>query len=231
MLARRHVEAAFFDGADELRRALDETFAQPYGERYVWQYFFVPQLYAYWRARLDGLVPAALAARFTARLDGWAREELGLAPVGPPLLHLMVSGCSLSLHSDFHNGSFGYVYSLTRWSERRFSGGETLLLDDGVPSYKRHHAHGDALYETVPHPFNQLLLFDDRIVHATSTVLGSMDPREGRLALVGHLRAAPPSVNGPLPLDDVRRVVRNGAAQLTARSAEVQGVISVRGGG
>ena len=65
---------------------------------------------------------------------------------------------------------------LRGWNKDNFSGGETLLMRDGVPSYKKHHVHGEVLYELIPARFNQLLIFDDRIVHGTPVIQGNMDP-------------------------------------------------------
>ncbi|WP_129782632.1 hypothetical protein [Peristeroidobacter soli] len=158
-------------------------------------------------------------------------ENLGLVPADVPSLHLMVNGCRLGLHSDFHNGVWGYVYSLTRWDRRKFSGGETLLLRDGVPSYKRHHVHGEVLYELVPANFNQLLIFDDRIVHGTPVIEGSMDPVEGRIALVGHIRATSPMVDGSIAPEDARRTVKGVLPEIHERIRgykDVQGTVVYR---
>lgn len=231
MLTRQHVEANFFDGAEEVRRVLDTKFDQPYEDTIAWQYFAVPQLYTYLRTSPWNVFPRPLFQRFMTRLREWSFDQLGLAPSGDPMLHLMVNGCSLSLHSDFHNGVFGYVYSLTRWQQRTFAGGETLLLRDGNASYKKHHAHGSTLYELVPALFNQLLVFDDRIAHATPTIEGSMIPKEGRIAVVGHLRARAPKVIGPLLASAARRVIAETLARLAIQLKvykDVQGTMSYR---
>jgi hypothetical protein len=230
-IKRYHVEPSFFDGAEQLRAAFDGKFDNPYESPPAWEYVFVEGLYTHLRALSRNWLPDGLFDAFMTRLKSWCAERLGLVPTGEPRLHLMVDGCSLSLHSDFHNGAMGYVYSLTRWSERAFRGGETLLLRDGVPNYKRHQAHGAALYDMIPALFNQLLVFDDRIVHATPVIQGNMNPRQGRLALVGHLRGNAARVTGPLAESDVRRVLL--AAQHTLRERlsrypEVQGTASYR---
>ena len=48
-----------------------------------------------------------------------------------------VSGCHQGLHADAPHGPFAFVLSLTNWEERRFSGGETLLLQPHVLDYWR----------------------------------------------------------------------------------------------
>ena len=42
---------------------------------------------------------------------------------------------SQELHTDADNGPFSFTLSLTRWDERRFTGGETVLLAPRVLDY------------------------------------------------------------------------------------------------
>jgi hypothetical protein len=231
MIRRQHVINDFFDEAETMREILDARFKDPYTDSIPWYYFCDPSMYTYLRAAPQAVFPKEVFNRFMDRLRMWCIENLGLTPMHLPYLHLMVNGCRLGLHSDFHNGAFGYVYSLTRWDQRRFSGGETLLLRDGIPSYKKHHVHGDVLYELIPAKFNQLLVFDDRIVHATPTVEGSMDPLDGRIAMVGHIRAMSPVVRGALREADVRGVILEALPHLRDRVRsyrDVQGTASYR---
>jgi hypothetical protein len=231
MITRQHIEVNFFDQAEELRAVLDAKFDKPYDDTTLWQYYAVPQLYTYLRTTPRGVFPNSLFGPFLERLHNWSFEYLGLLPIGDPTLHLMVNGCSLSLHSDFHNGSLGYVYSLTRWDRRTFSGGETLLMKDGIPSYKKHQAHGPTLFELVPACFNQLLVFDDRIVHATPVIEGSMNPKEGRIAMVGHIRSTSARVTGPLSGSIVRQIIAEMLPELAHRLEkyrDVDGTISFR---
>ena len=103
------------------------------------------------------------------------------------------------------------------------------MLRDGTPSYKKHHAHGDVLYELIPAHFNQLLVFDDRIVHATPTIEGSMDPIEGRIALVGHIRATSPVISGNLDWTQACKVVSGLLSQVRDRIRnykDVQGTVT-----
>jgi hypothetical protein len=231
MMKRQHVVSDFFPEAEAMRTAYDGKVKNVYRQTVHWQYFCEPQMYTYLRTVPQQVFPEALWARFDQHLKQWCIEHVGLIPTGAPNLHLMVNGCTLGLHSDFHNGTCGFVYSLTRWQTRKFSGGETLLMRDGVPSYKKHHVQGEVLYELVPAQFNQLLLFDDRIVHGTPTIEGSMDPLEGRIALVGHLRATSPVVTGPLDAAAAREVVfefHRSLAEPVGPFKEVQGVMSFR---
>ncbi|WP_432728644.1 hypothetical protein [Variovorax sp. W6] len=231
MIRRQHVAADFFPEAEAMRAAYDEKVGNAYRQAVQWQYFCDPRMYTYLRTTPQQVFALPLWRRFDRHLRQWCMEHAGLMPTGEPNLHMMVNGCTLGLHSDFQNGTLGFVYSLTRWDSRRFAGGETLLMRDGVPSYKKHHVQGEVLYELVPAQFNQLLLFDDRIVHGTPTIQGSMDPLEARIALVGHLRAASPVVTGPLDEAAAREVVagfHRALAEPLKPFRDVQGVMSLR---
>lgn len=217
MIQRHHVVNDFFPEAEAMRTAYDARVKNAYRTTVHWQYFCVPQMYTYLRTEPHQVVTEPLYARFMQHMKQWCLENVGLLPTGAPNFHLMVDGCTLGLHSDFHNGTLGFVYSLTRWQSRKFQGGETLLMRDGVPSYKKHHVQGEVLYELVPAQFNQLLVFDDRIVHGTQTIEGSMDPLEGRIAMVGHLRPTSPVVRGPLDANAARRAFAEIAKPLAER--------------
>jgi hypothetical protein len=232
-ISRYHVESNFFERAEEMRAVFDAHFDNPYESPSSWEYVFVEGLYTHLRARPRSWLSDVLFEAFSLRLRTWCRERLGLVPSNEPRLDLMVEGYSLSLHSDFHNGAMGYVYSLTRWAQRTFRGGETLLLRDGIPNYKRHQVHGAALHESIPAHFNQLLVFDDRVVHATPQIEGNMDPLQGRLALVGHLRAGMPKVSGALREADVGPVLldyQHSLREPLSRHPDVQGTVSYRPG-
>jgi hypothetical protein len=231
MIRRKQIVPDFFDEAEAMRSVLDECFKSTYANRIAWQYFCDPVMYTYLRAPPQSIFPKDLYGKFVRHLREWCAQNLGLAPMNSPYLHLMVNGCRLGLHSDFHNGTWGYVYSLTRWQERRFVGGETLLMRDGIPSYKKHHVQGDGLYELVPALFNQLFIFDDRIVHGTPTIEGSMNPLDGRIALVGHIRATSPIVTGALDADRARKSIIDALPSLRSQIAgfrDVQGMLACR---
>lgn len=231
MIQRQHVVSDFFPEAESMRTAYESRVRNAYRQTVSWEYFCAPQMYTYLRTVPQQVMPEALFARFMQHMKQWCIDHVGLIPMGIPNLHLMVNGCTLGLHSDFHNGTWGFVYSLTRWDRRRFSGGETLLMRDGVPSYKKHHVQGETLYELVPAHFNQLLLFDDRLVHGTQTIEGSMDPLDGRIALVGHLRPTSPIVKGALDARAAREVVAAFHRSLRDRISpckDVQGTITFK---
>jgi hypothetical protein len=195
----------FFDGAGDLRAAFEAHFATPdrhTREHQVWNYWYVPESYAYLRTDPRSVIPEPLVRRFIDRLNTWAGGTLGLSTRTEPWLSLYVDGCGQTLHNDAGNGQMGYVYSLTRWGTRTFLGGETLLMSPdnywGTPRIRTPGA-GTAYYTKVPARFDQLLVFDDRVIHGVQTVQGTMDPLAGRVVLHGHLRAEAVTLTGPLP--------------------------------
>ena len=202
MIRRYQTVQKFFPEAETFRELFTAHFAKPYEQtnetHCVWNYWHVPEMYTYLKTSPQRIFPTALVEEFRTHLKSWVLEHLGLCGLTEPQLHLYVDGCGQELHSDYHNGYWGYVFSLTDWEERRFMGGETLLLRDGDLNYKRHHVHGSDLYEAVPPRLNQLLVFDDSIVHGVRRVEGTMAPNEGRVVLTGHITASDPIVDGPL---------------------------------
>lgn len=202
--AARHVIADYSPLAQLLREQVDRHFGTPdrHGPQHqVWNYWYVPDSYTYLRTSPEKVVERPLVEQFHAGLMSFAIEQLGMDHVSWPFLSLYVDGCGQALHNDSRNGEFGYVYSLTRWDERHFSGGETLLFHAqdywGSGRFAQSGATS-AFYELVPSRFNQLLLFDDRVPHSVPTVRGVSDPRAARLVLHGHLSARRVIVRGPL---------------------------------
>jgi hypothetical protein len=96
----------------------------------VWNYWYVPGSYTYLRTSPEKVIGPDLAQNFHQRLKTYVYETFGLANTTWPYLSAYVTGCSQALHNDARGGRLGYVYSLTRWDERKFSGGETLLFHE-----------------------------------------------------------------------------------------------------
>jgi len=229
----------FFPEAAALRDGIDAHFAEPARHRpethQVWNYWYVPGLYTYLRTSPERVLPREPLNRFFARLRAVALFRFGLSQVTWPYLSLYVAGCQQGLHNDATNGRLGYVYSLTRWDERKFQGGETLIFREqdyvGTPAVTRPNA-GSGLYELVPARFNRLLLFDDRLVHAVPRLEGSMAPGEGRLVLHGHVAEGPLEVNGALALGIAQATIDRLRPALQRRAAEagagLAGLVTVR---
>lgn len=185
----------FIEGAEAMRAGFEEHFARPFAngpEHQVWDYWHVPEQYTYLRTQPAKVLGPELVQAFTQQLRHFALTRLGLSTVTHPLLSLYVDGCRQGLHNDAANGSMAYVHSLTRWESRRFEGGETQVfhqVDYWRDGLYRQPGAGTRYFELIPSLFNRLVLFDDRLAHAVPELHGSMDPRQGRLVLHGHLRA------------------------------------------
>lgn len=202
--APHHVVPDFLPDPLPLRACIDTHFDAPERaglQHQVWNYWHVPDSYTYLRTSPDKVIDPVLMQGFMQRLSDLALQRLGMDHVTWPFLSLYVEGCGQVLHNDARNGAFGYVYSLTNWAERRFSGGETLIFreqDYWRSGRFREAGAGVAFYELIPALFNQLLLFDDRMVHGVPEVRGVKDPHQGRFVLHGHIEARAPHLFGAL---------------------------------
>ena len=229
----------FFNEANALRAGIDAHFAEPSRHRpethQVWNYWHVPGLYTYLRTAPEKVLPRPVLDRFLAKLRALSLYRFGLSEVTWPYLSLYVAGCQQGLHNDSKNGRFGYVYSLTRWDERKFLGGETLIFHEreyfGSAAFTQANA-GSGLYELVPARFNRLLLFDDRMLHAVPRLEGTMVPQDGRLVLHGHVSEGPVAATGALPQAAAQAVVERERANLKRRVEEagagLAGLVTVR---
>lgn len=200
----------FFPQARAMRDAFDAHFGSPHEHRAetheVWNYWHAPPLYTYVRTTPEKVLNQQLATAFVQRITRWSIQNLGLSKVSRPWLSFYVNGCRQGVHNDVRNGRLAYVFSLTHWERRRFEGGETLIFPPEAywgSARMRSASAGRALYDVVEPRFNQLLVFDDRLMHAVQTVVGTNDPREGRVVLTGHLEEGSIVVDGPLSHDVV----------------------------
>jgi hypothetical protein len=185
----------FFGGATTMRDAYDRHFATPFAQTFethnVWNYWYVPQLYMYLSTEPAKVLGSEVVDHFRSALQDWSTRVLGLGRIVGPKLSLYVGGCGQGLHNDAGNGRWGFVFSLTRWKERRFDGGETILfkdVDHRVDAVVSGSSSADDKYHDLIEPnFNQLLVFDDRCLHGVRTMCGTMDPSSGRVILHGHI--------------------------------------------
>jgi len=209
------VEKKFSNQARALRSAFDERFAEPRStarSRFVWDYWHIPGQYTALRTPAQEFFPEKVFQLFLDELLDFGRQHLGCVAISPPWLSLYVEGCEQQLHADVPHGPFAFVYSLTPWEKRRFTGGETFLLRPRALDYWG--AFGDQLgepvergqlIEEVPASFNQLLVFDPRIPHGVKQVRGVQEPREGRLVIHGWFTEPRPYIEGPLSVTKVSR--------------------------
>ena len=189
--------------AEAMRADIDAHFADPQQHKpethQVWNYWFVPDLYAYLRTQPEKVIDETRSRAFHDALRGWSMQTLGLGGVTWPYLSLYVPGCRQNLHNDSVNGRFGFVFSLTK-DQRRTIGGETIVHREGDPfrALSARPGAGGDFFDSIAPRFNRLVVFDDRIPHAVERIEGSMDPREGRFVLHGHISEQGPLTAGAL---------------------------------
>jgi hypothetical protein len=196
----------FSPDAARLRDVFDERFANPRStraDRFVWDYWHVPGQYTALRTPAWTYFPKAIYERFHRALVQWGRETLGCHDVSPPWLSLYIDGCKQELHGDLPHGPWAFVFSLTPWKGRAFSGGETLLVRDEVLDFWEDFASVRGVEErelirAIEPRMNRLTVFDPRIPHGVRRVSGTHDPREGRLVVHGWFVQPRPFVVGPL---------------------------------
>jgi hypothetical protein len=198
------VTRALAPHAPTLRAAFDERFAEPRrarADRFVWDYWHVPGQYTALRTPAWTYFPKGMYAAFHRALVAWGRTHLGCHDVSPPWLSCYVEGCRQELHGDLPHGPWAFVFSLTDWRRRVFTGGETLLLRDEVLDYwqgfrsTRSIEEPDLIASVAPH-LGQLTVFDPRIPHGVREVRGTHDPRAGRLVIHGWFVQPRPFVAG-----------------------------------
>jgi hypothetical protein len=179
----------FFAGAEQMRQVFNERLGalrEAPKERFVWDYWHVAGQYTYLRTFAADFFPPDLYARFSDRLMAWGRENLACTRIVPPWLSYYVDGCRQELHADVPHGPWAFVFSLTNWPERSFTGGETFLLSQETLDFWRSEPRGAeilAFSELIEPMLNRLTVFDPRIPHGVRLVEGSRDPLDSRIAV------------------------------------------------
>jgi hypothetical protein len=189
--------------AEAMRLDIDDHVGRPEAHgpatHQIWNYWFVPELYAYLRTRPEQVIAASSVQAFMQRLADWSAAGLGLAAVSAPSLALYVPGCHEGLHNEAANGRFGYAYCLTR-DGRRTVGGELQVQREGeaLRALAQQPGAPRAFFDIVAPKFNRLVVFDARTPHALSALAGSMDHHDGHIVLHGLIREAAPYGDGAL---------------------------------
>jgi len=128
----------FYSDAKKMRGVFEDRFKDPRNtdsQRFVWDYWHVPDQYTLVRTPAYYYFPQKMYEAFHQYLVDWGRQNLGCHDISAPWLSYYVDGCKQELHSDVPHGPWAYVFSLTPWKNRTFSGGETLLLRPSVLNY------------------------------------------------------------------------------------------------
>lgn len=205
-MASINIRPQFSSEAKALRGFFEKQFASPralHSKRFVWDKWFVRDQYSLLRTPASAYFPSKIYSKFESELVEFGQNVLGCAELTPPWLSVYTDGDSQNWHADNPHGPWAYVFSLTPWKTRKFSGGETLVMKNSVLDYWRPEnlrcgLEFDDLIEKIPAEFNQLLVFDPRLPHAVERVSGVRDPLEGRLVIHGWFTKPCPFVEGSL---------------------------------
>jgi hypothetical protein len=233
------IEDQFYSGAAKMRGYFDQQFANPKktdSKRFVWDYWHVPDQYTLVRTPAYHYFPQKMYMDFHKSLLMWGRRTLGCWDISPPWLSYYVDGCKQELHSDVPHGPWAYVFSLTPWKNRKFSGGETLILKPEVLSYWRNFGSNqdrelESFIDRVPALMNRLVVFDPRFPHSVTEVRGTHDPREARLVIHGWFMEPKTYIEGPLPAQSTEKILNVAFDRLQERLSHteaVQGTVSLQ---
>ena len=94
------------------------------------------------------------------------------------------------MHTDSSHGPWAFVFSITDWSARSFSGGETFLIKPETLCYwdffdLNKGAEKPQFIESIEPEFNRLTVFDPRFPHGVEKVQGAHEPSKSRIVLHG----------------------------------------------
>jgi hypothetical protein len=116
-------------------------------------------------------------------------RSIGLTAITPPWISLYTQGDMQNLHTDAPHGPCAFVLSLC--NEGDFEGGETILLKPQILELWRGFdgskglETGGIMRYIPPSPLGKCIVFDPRVPHGVSQVMGTNDPRKGRVVIHG----------------------------------------------
>jgi hypothetical protein len=193
-LFRTKIVKDFWPRAEEARARFEHFMGNPQshtfgGPHQCWDFWYTPNVYCYLRTDPAKVLGRDLIDDFMQFFATFCQRELNDVKPLNPWMSLHLNGMRHEVHNDSCNGTYAYVYSLTR-DVTSFTGGETCVARPGVfdALEPRRNNAWNGYFEVVPPTFNHLVLFDDRLAHMVPVVQGSMNPLRGRVCLTGHLR-------------------------------------------
>jgi hypothetical protein len=240
MYERAIVVDDFYGDALALRREFDRKLGEtllsdpPSTDRFIWDYWHVPNQFSYTRASSQTFFGEELMNGFRARLRDWIDRNLGLSGiVGSPWLSYYVDGGEQRTHADGRNGGWAYVYSLTNWGVRDFTGGDTCLLRSDVAAAGEcpdSWARAPQSFETIEPHFNRLIVFNSQIPHGVTPVVGTRDPLRGRVVIHGWLTSGLFTVAGALARSSTIPVLQEafGKMEDLLGDLDASGVVAAR---
>jgi hypothetical protein len=212
---RLHLVDKFSSQASILRAEFEQKFSDSRStarHRFVWDLWNVPGQYTALRTPAWEYFSKKAYDTFHQQLVWWGRRNLGCHDVSPPWLSCYVNGCEQRFHGDVPHGHWAFVYSLTPWSTRKFTGGETLLFKESALDFFRTFSSSEGLeepqlIEEIPSKMNRLVVFDPKIPHGVRRVEGNMNPLHGRLVIHGWFVQPRPFIEGPLRTEKLQNSI------------------------
>lgn len=242
------LEKNFSSVAKELRAVFEKKFADPRKttiDRFVWDFWHIENQYSVLRTPARHFFSKELFKKLEKELVSYGQTNLGCNGISDPWISLYLDGSYQNLHADSPHGPWAYVFSLTKWKEREFRGGETLVAKDTLlnfwPNFTRDRRNERGmeftdLFETIAPEFNQLTLFDPRLPHGVKEVRGTREPIKGRLVVHGWFVEPRPFIAGALSknartaaaTEKVINQILQPLAEELGIFSELQGTLSVR---
>lgn len=228
----------FYSDCKSMRGFFEQQFQDPKqteSKRFVWDYWHVPDQYTLIRTPAYHYFPDSMYMRFHKHLVHWGRKHLGCWDVSPPWISYYVDGCKQEFHSDVPHGPWAYVFSLTPWKNRKFTGGETLILKPEVLSYWSNFGSSQdrelkSFVDKVPSLMNRLTVFDPRYPHGVTEVRGVRDPLEARVVIHGWFMEPKTYIEGPLKAAACEKILNekfDDIQDLIFKQEPVQGTVSL----
>lgn len=229
----------FYKEAPRLRSFYEEQFINPrdtHQKRFVWDYWHVPDQYTLMRTPAYHYFPEKMYNPFHKYLVKWGQENLGCHNISAPWMSYYINGCHQNLHSDVPHGPWAFVFSLTPWKTRKWTGGETLILKPQVLDYWNHFVDESdrevsSFVDRIPAQFNRLTVFDPRFPHGVTEVKGTQDPLQARLVIHGWFVEPRPYVVGALTTQAVQNSLNEPLQELQdvlMKMGEFHGTMSFR---
>ena len=177
------VEKNFFSGASNMRSELSDVLENPKEateRRFCWDYWHVPDQYTFLRTPAWEFFSEALYKKFEDELTAYGRKKFGCQNITPPWLSCYVEGCTQALHADVPHGPWAYVFSLTEWQTRVFTGGETQILKESTLDYWRNFDYllvSDSMEEDLRRA--QVIIESEKMKRCRSSLPGEFYPTGG----------------------------------------------------
>ena len=177
---------------ESLRDHFEERFSTPLvtsSDRFIWDYWHVPDQYSLMRTQAEAFFPEDLQAQLEDAVIAFGEKTLGCRGISPIWLSYYVDGHFQNFHTDSPHGPFAFVLSLSP-KRQAFRGGETMVLRDNILDFWRNFdsTTGIEMHQIIDlhEPiFSRLCIFDARLPHGVREVQGVRDPLESRVVLHG----------------------------------------------